>query len=802
MFDNFNPQYNESRNELTGLSVRDLFYKYIRYFPLFIISVAIALSAAYVYLRYTVPTYSSTGSILIKDDKSKSGRGGDKFEELFASNSASNIQAEMEILKSKPLMRRVVDRLNLSMEVYGVGKIKTLNVYKKAPFTIVPLELKDSSRAFSFEISIREGDQYQIDGLKSLHRSGQEFTLPSGRFRIDKNQGGLVGNLYRVSWTPADILAAKYSGYVKVMPKTMGTGIINVSHESESAELSTDIVNQLMKEYSDYSVEQKKQSNDQILAFAEDRLRDIDHRLDSAQNEYLDFQIRNNIIDPESQLSSYFGKVDVAEKAGTEQEIKLNVIGMVDDYLADKKNDLSKVVVPSTLGLEDITLNQLIGAYNQAQLERKLLLDGNVPVSNASVVQLDGQLEKLRLSIRENLRNIRAATGSLLSSIRAGGQIGQSQLSSMPTKIKELAEIKRQVATYQALHELFLTKREETAIARASTVSNSSVVDVAALNQTPVSPNRKSVQLIAFLIGIALPAIFIFLAELFNDKILSRFDIEKITPTPILGEVGHSFSENMLVASKGNRSMVAEQFRIIRSNLQYFLQKKEKATILVTSTFSGEGKTYVSSNIAAVHALAGKKTVLLEFDIRKPKILSGLNMEKGPGISNYLVGKVDDISMLIRPVASHDNLFVMGCGPVPPNPAELLLDERINKLFQYLQSNFDFVVIDTAPVGMVSDAMTIGKFADCTIYLTRQNYSFKKQLALIDDLYQQKRLPGLSLILNDVKMQGGYGYYGYGRYGYGSGYGNSYGYSSYFDEEKKPKTRIDSLKGWWKGLWG
>jgi capsular exopolysaccharide synthesis family protein len=205
--------------------------------------------------------------------------------------------------------------------------------------------------------------------------------------------------------------------------------------------------------------------------------------------------------------------------------------------------------------------------------------------------------------------------------------------------------------------------------------------------------------------------------------------------------------------------------------------------------------------VAAAQALAGKKTLLLEFDIRKPKILSGLGMDKGPGITNFLVGKLQDLSTVIRPVPECENLYVLGCGPVPPNPAEILLDTRIDDLFRFAQENFDVVVIDTAPVGMVSDGITLGKYADCTIYMMRQGYSFKRQLALIDDYYTQKRLPGMSIVLNDVKAQSGYGYYGYGRYGYGYGYG--YGYSSYFEDEKPArKSRLQSAKGWWKGLWG
>lgn len=234
--------------------------------------------------------------------------------------------------------------------------------------------------------------------------------------------------------------------------------------------------------------------------------------------------------------------------------------------------------------------------------------------------------------------------------------------------------------------------------------------------------------------------------------------------------------------------MVAEQFRIIRSNLQYILNKSEKSVILVTSSYSGEGKSYVSINMGAVLALAGKKTVILEFDIRKPKVLSGIGMPKGQGITNYLVGKAK-LEDLIKPVPDQENLFVLGCGPIPPNPAELLLDPKVEQMFEWLRSNFDIVLVDTAPVGMVSDAMTLSKFADCTMYLVRQGHTFKKQIALIDEFYQANKLPKLSIIVNDVKLKPGYGYYGYGRYGYGYGYG----YGSYYEEEVAPQNFFEKI---------
>jgi capsular exopolysaccharide synthesis family protein len=266
---------------------------------------------------------------------------------------------------------------------------------------------------------------------------------------------------------------------------------------------------------------------------------------------------------------------------------------------------------------------------------------------------------------------------------------------------------------------------------------------------------------------------YIFFQEIINDKINTRYYIEKLTTASVLGEVGHSYSSSSMIVSKTNRSMVSEQFRIIRSNLQYVLNKVEKPVIMITSSFSAEGKSFITTNLGGVMALAGKKTVMLEFDIRKPKLFSGMKLSSKQGITNFLVGKAQMADLPIK-IPGYDNLYGISCGPVPPNPSELLLDSRVEEMFEWLKANFDVILIDTAPVGMVSDAMTLGKFADTTLYIVRQGHTYKKQISLIDEFYHENRLPKISIVINDVKLKPGYGYYGYGRYGYGYGYGGGY----------------------------
>jgi capsular exopolysaccharide synthesis family protein len=269
------------------------------------------------------------------------------------------------------------------------------------------------------------------------------------------------------------------------------------------------------------------------------------------------------------------------------------------------------------------------------------------------------------------------------------------------------------------------------------------------------------------MIGILIPVGIITARELLRDKVANRADVEKRTSAPILAEIGHSDDDHTLVVTRNSRRFIAEQFRILRSNLKYMTTKKENPIIMVTSSFSSEGKSFISTNVAAVLALSGKKTVLMEFDIRKPKVLEGLGMKRKMGITNYIIGraKIDDI---IMQVPGFDNFFVIACGPIPPNPAELLLDSKLEDLMREIRERFEVVVMDTAPVGLVSDSVTLGRFADCTLYVIRQGHTYRKILRLVDDLYIEKKLPGISLVMNDVKLEGGYysGYYGgYGYYG-------------------------------------
>jgi capsular exopolysaccharide synthesis family protein len=768
-----------AKSELSKLGIKDLFYKYVRFLPLFLISIAISLLVVFIYLRYTSPVYQATGTLIIRSEDNK--QGNDRFEQ-FLVTSSNSIETEVEYIKSRPLMQRVVEALNLNFTYYALGDVKERNIYKDRPFTLEAYSIKDSTSSFSLKIVFFDNHSFKVNDGETLISVGQTFKNQHGVFRVVLHSARLNNQLeYRVLWEPTPAVTGSLVGGLTVVPKSAGTNIISIAQQAPNPHLAADIANQLMKEYQKATVEDKNIMTKQTLDFIAERLDTVSREVDRVTNRLLGYQNANNVYDLEMQSSALLSKIEETDKELNEQRIQLRVAEDIERYLRDKKNIFE--LVPSGLGLQDQTLNTLISAYNVKQLERKELLE-NAPPGNPAVQQKSEEIEALRRNVIENLQNIKSTFRSGINNLLSKSASVQSEIKLLPPKQQNLIEIKRDQESKLAVKNYLMEKREESAISLAATISNIKVLDQAGPNYNPVKPRPENAKILAFAIGLVLPALFIFVLEIMDDKVNTRYDIEKVTTASIIGELGHSFKDDKLVVTQNNRSVLAEQFRIIRSNLQYVMPTDKKPVFLITSSFSGEGKSFISINMGVVLALSGKKTIVLEFDIRKPKILSGFSMPKKPGLTNYLLGKAT-LDELPVPVPGIEDLYVLPCGPVPPNPGELLLDPRLKDLFAFLREKFDVVVMDTAPVGMVSDAMTLGQYADAALYVVRQGFTYKKQIGLLDELHKEKKLPRVSVILNDVKVRAGYGYYGYGRYGYGKGYGYGYG-SGYFDDEKKP----------------
>ncbi|MHA4808292.1 GumC family protein [Flavitalea flava] len=790
------------------MSPKDFIFRYLHYLPWVLISVSLFFFLAYLKIRYTVQIYKVQSSLLIKNDRQNSGGGGEKdqrFDELFMSQGTINLSNEKEILKSRPVLRRVTKDLGLQSRYYSKGSVKTSLIYPDPPFFLDILNLADSSSDFYCKITVLSEEKFLLNESKTQLGFGEIIEDRGNRFRIVRKPNINIHSygtmVFEASWLRLENADENLIGGLRIGQANEQSTILNLSFESENTALGKDVLNTLMAVYDTLMVEDKNRIADNTLRFINARLLELNDTLRGVQGGLRDYMVQNQVFDIEGQSKAYLDKIGESAKERSEMEVRLAIVGYLLKYIADKKN--SYELVPTNLGIEEPALLQLVTEYNKIQLERENNIKTTSP-ANPLILGLENSLDKIRRDIYQALLNVEQAYSIASNNINRKDEKLQGLVTSLPGKSMQMLNIGRRQKILEDLFSLLLQKRLEISLSSASTISNSNVVEPAIGSNVPVSPDKKSIYVLYILLGFLIPVGVVAMRELLQDKVNGRPDVEKHTDAPILGEIGHSSGEESLVVKHNSRRLISEQFRIIRTNLQYIIGKVERPVIMITSSFSGEGKSFISTNMGGVMALSGKKTVIMEFDIRKPKIVSGLDLKRKMGITNYIIGKASFEDLLVK-VEGVDDLYVIPCGPIPPNPAEILLDKRLDELMKEVKANFEVVIMDTAPVGLVSDATNLGRYADCTLYIVREGHTFRNQIRLIDELYVNRKLPSLCLLLNDIKTEGGYyggGYYGrsYGYYGGGYSYGAGSGYFEEDEAKKGNKNLFKRFIGFWKKL--
>jgi tyrosine-protein kinase Etk/Wzc len=789
------------RKNTNDFSAREFLMRYLYLIPWLVVSVGIALGVAHIRLRYINPVYNASGKVLIKTDKPAGTSGTDRLvgEVVTTTVNVRTMDDQVELIKSTAMGRLVLRYADLQQSYYYKGKVRNRLIHNaESPIQLRILSLKDSSNGFSFLVKVNpSGKYFSMNGSKDSIAFGTIFQAPQGSFLMENRSGGGLGLADEIicNWTPEQQMARGLAGGIQVGAVTKGSNVLSFAYFSEHPRVAEDVVNGFLKAYQEYSLQDKRESSVSALNFIEDQLSSARGDLNNVEGNLQNFKEENKVVALESQAQGFFSELQGSSQKINEQAIQERLIEYLINYVKDPKNAYRSI--PLIGEVNQAGVGTIIGEYNKVQLQREISLQ-TIPKDNPIIRDLELTMNKLRGEVVLSLGQLRDSYKALKESLQQAELQANSELRTMPRKQRQFLDITRQQKVMEELYSSLLQRKIQTSISAASTLSNIQVLEPGFSGGWPVSPNPRSFYMTALLIGIAIPVGIGLLIELLNDKVTAKADIDKFTSAPLLGEVGHSDEDDVLIISGSDRKFISEQFRIIRANLQYVLPHKEKPTILVTSSMSGEGKSFIATNIGGVMAISGKKTVILEFDIRKPKILKGLGIDRKnhKGITNYLMGKatIDDI---ILPIESMNNLYVIGCGPIPPNPAELILDSKLEDLFREVKERFDVVVVDTAPVGLVSDAIELGKYADASIYIIRHNYTFKKQVQLIEELYSGKKLPHLSIAINDVQAKMGYGkYYGYVSYGYiGYGYRSERYISHYFDvQQKKQKRR------WWRKL--
>lgn len=791
--ENLNSVFNTNKD--SGFELDKVIVLLYRYWLIILILPILTLISGIIYVTYLIPIYKATGTILItNDEKQRSGGTGAVDASALFSANVSKTADEVEILKSRNVMMEVLKELRLNPTCYQKGKVKVVEYYLNCPLKIDSLHVQDVEAGFRVEIKVINKDSYNIILNKNntlQARFGENIKIDSNEIRLSTTED-LSNKEFIIEFNNWEALSSSYVNRLKINPIASEAGISNgllLSFEDPIPKRAVQVIKTLVEVYNRLGIAYKSKADKNAIQFIDGRITLLSSELASVEKDIEQYKKQKGLsADVGSTFGYLLGKVGTSENKVTELEVRKSVLNALRETLLNNTQESYKLM-PIQLIENSGGLANNIGEYNKLILDRDRLLKFAQP-NNPSVLQLEEQLKKLRENISENINNnlkqLEQEIGISLAKFKAENKDAAQKLKESPQQERELIEIGRQKSIKEAVYSFLLQKREETALSLATTVPNARVLD-APLSSGPIRPNKQQIIISFFLIGVILAAIIIYIKFLLNDKIESEDDIRLLTNLPFLGYITQGNIGSNIVVKKGSRSSIAETFRLVRANLQFMLANAPHKVVLFTSSISGEGKTFVALNLGLSLAFLGKKTIVLGFDLRKPKLHKYISEENShstssnsfiKGISNYLIGEIS-IEEIIQQSKQHENFYYIGSGSVPPNPAELISQPKTQELFDYLCANFDYILIDTAPIGLVVDGVILAKYATTTIYVTRFGITPKKQLRLIDILAKENKLPNPSIVLNATKS--------------GKGYGYGYGYGYYSDENK-------SKKSFWKNL--
>lgn len=781
----------------------------------FVLSLIICMGAAHIYLRYATPIYQSAAKLLIKDDEGSgsSFKGGNSI--MSATNlgiisNSNGIDNEMEILKSRTLAQQTVYDLKLYVNYRHEGKLKDHILYGDQEVNIdMDLEhLKKLNAPMNLKIT-REGRNYHVTGSYNVPIDNNSFNpeavnidktfsaLPAtigtrvGVVRFTQNGNYMLrdGESLKATMIAPEIAAGKYVGNLNVTESSKTTTIVDLVLNDEIPQRAIDYLKQLAIVYNRQANEDKNEIAVRTEQFINQRLEKINAELGSTEGQLENYKKRNNMVELKTNATQAVANADQYAQKLSEANTQVALLDELTKYMNEPSNRHQPI--PSNVGLSDASATSLINEYNKIALQRNQLLH-SASENSPTVTPLTAQLDDLNSSIKRAMTQARAGLKIQRNSIAAQAGKYEGQINNTPEQERMLTQIGRQQEVESGLYLMLLQKREENSISLAATADKGKLIDTPVFTGK-VTPKNSIIMLIALILGLAIPAGILFLLEFFRYKIEGHNDVEKLTNLPIIADVviasERAKTKADIVVHENKNNLMEEIFRSLRTNLQFLLKQHDKV-IMFTSTTSGEGKTFIASNVAISFALLGKKVVLVGLDVRKPRLAELFEIDDHHhGITNLLVKDEvnwSDVKEQIIPSGINDKLDILMAGPVPPNPGELVTRESLDQTMEQLKEHYDYILIDTAPVGLVTDTLALGRISNATVYVCRADFTQKASFGLINSLSMEKKLPNMSIVLNGVdlsKKKYGY-YYGYGKYGKYGNYGmygskGKYGYKSY-----------------------
>lgn len=742
----------------------DTFSTYLKYWYVFVLAIIISLALAYLYVSNAKRFYKVSSTLLIQNDFKGDGLlKGTAFSDLDMFHGARTVDNEMEVLRSRDLIYKTLKSLSLETAYTVPGRFTDKELYGKTlPVQVIANELTDTAYSQKIKLTIIDKASFILDnnGKKVRYRFNQLIHGPGYIITVIKGPAFRTDHpAIQLKFKNLQGMAENYSlSALSVLPIVKDANTVVISVLESYPQRGVDILNTLIKNYNEANLNSKNIVAHNTIRFIDQRLRDLTSELSEVEAGVENYKQANRVTNMNADADINLRTSGGYDQELSESQLQLDLITSLQQYLNQDQYE----IVPSTLGLKDVTLSNLINRYNDLLIERQRLMRSNNAV-NPLVINMNEQLAGLKTNLKENLRSVRSGLILQRNNLSRKSNQFESIVRNVPVVERGLLQLTRDQSVKAGIYEYLLQKREETALSLSATIPTSQVIEEPAYNSVPVKPKVALIYLGSLFAGFIFPLFFIYSRNKLNTRVQDATEVKLVGGARILGELSHKEENNTVVVRKGSRTTISELFRYIRSNLGYINNNSNSQVLLVTSGMKGEGKTFFSINLGITLSMVNKKVIVVEFDLRKPDLIKGINMKYEKGVTDFLSRDDVNLSQLIKPSEVSPNFYVMACGKLPDDPSELLMSPRINVLFEKLREQFDYIIVDTSPVGQVADAFNLAPYADASIYIIRYNFTEKLQLGVLDDICENNKLKNLMIVFNDAKKEN------MKSYGYGSG---------------------------------